>query len=239
MSGPNRVFGTLILWLIALALLAVASSTYASEESVDRATHAALALDVNLKHGRSVYAAQCTSCHGRSGFGDPSRSIPALAGQRFAYLVRQLANFSGDERENAAMHRVLSRPNMRAAQSWADLAGYLSRLPGNPAVEIGDGAHLALGRGIFHEQCASCHQADAGGDDDGFVPALNGQHYAYLLGQMQQLAADRRHNVDEDLQRFLRSFDEEDIEGVADYLSRLHRRGKDHQYMREDGTVVD
>lgn len=112
-------------------------------------------------------------------------------------------------------------------------------MPVNPAVEIGDGAYLALGRGIFHEQCASCHQQDAGGDEDGFVPALKGQHYSYLVGQLRQLAADRRHNVDEDLQRFLRSFDEPELEGVADYLSRQHARGKNHQVMREDGSVVD
>ena len=206
---------------------------------MDQATKAALALDANLKHGRSLYSAQCVSCHGRTGFGDRSRSIPALAGQRFAYVVRQLANFSGDERENALMHQVVSRRDVRAAQSWADIAAYLSRMPSNPAAETGDGSHLSLGRGIFHEQCASCHQADAGGDQYGLVPALKGQHYSYLVGQLHQLAADRRHNVDQDLQRFLHSFDEQEIEGVADYLSRQPALGKSHQIMREDGTVVD
>ena len=125
------------------------------------------------------------------------------------------------------------------AQSWADIAAYLSRMPSNPAAESGDGSHLALGRGIFHEQCSSCHQADAGGDQDGLVPALKGQHYSYLVGQLHQLAADRRHNVDEELQRFLHTFDAQEIEGVPDYLSRQHTPGKSHQVMREDGTVVD
>lgn len=239
MRASSRTFGNSRLWLIPVALMALTSSIHASEEWVDQATKTALSLDVNIKHGRSIYDAQCISCHGRLGFGDPARSIPTLAGQRFAYIVRQLANFSGEERENRTMHSVVSRRDLHAAQSWADLAGYLSRMPVNPAVEIGDGAYLALGRGIFHEQCASCHQQDAGGDEDGFVPALKGQHYSYLVGQLRQLAADRRHNVDEDLQRFLRSFDEPELEGVADYLSRQHARGKNHQVMREDGSVVD
>lgn len=227
---------------LSLALIAMTSwiaTARASEESVDQATKTALSLDVNLNHGRDVYNARCSGCHGRTGYGDRSRSIPALAGQRFAYLVRQLANFSGEERENATMHRVVSSRQVRAEQSWADLAGYLSRMSMNPAAETGDGAHVALGRGIFHEQCALCHHLDGGGDEDGLVPALTGQHYSYLVGQFRQLAADRRHNVDEDLQRFLRSFDEAEIEGIADYLSRQHSRGENHQLMRENGTVID
>lgn len=70
------------------------------------------------------------------------------------------------------MHRVVSRRGVRAAQSWADLAGYVSRMPSNLSAETGDGAHMALWRGIFYEQCVSCHQSDAGSDQDGLVPAL-------------------------------------------------------------------
>jgi cytochrome c553 len=237
MSAFNKIFDTLA--LAAIALLVMLAAARASEESVDEATKTALSLDARLKHGRSLFIAQCASCHGRTGYGDSSRSIPALAGQRFAYIVRQLANFSGNERENDIMHHVVAQPNMRRAQSWADVAAYLSRLPVNPAAETGDGTHLALGRGIFHEQCASCHEADAGGDQDGLVPALKGQHYSYLLGQLRQLAADRRHNVDEEVLRFVRSLDEQEKQGVADYLSRQHEPGKNHQLMRENGTLVD
>ena len=79
-------------------------------------------------------------------------------------------------------------------------------MPVPATVETGDGAHVALGRGIFHEQCASCHREDARGDDDGFVPALRTQHSPYLVSQMHKLADGHRHNVDENLVRFLRSF---------------------------------
>jgi cytochrome c553 len=237
MSSFNRTFDALA--FAAIALLVTLAAARASEESVDQTTKTALSLDAHVKHGRALFISQCASCHGPRGRGDSSRSIPALAGQRFTYIVRQLANFSGDERENDAMHHVVDRPSMRAAQSWADVAAYVSRLPMNPAAETGDGTYLTLGRGIFHEQCTSCHQYDAGGDQDGLVPALRGQHYSYLLGQLRQLAADRRHNVDEDLQRFIRSLDEQEMRGVADYLSRQHAPGKNHQVMRQDGTLVD
>jgi cytochrome c553 len=233
----NRTFSSLA--LAAVAATAALPGAHASEASVDLATKTALSLDANIKHGRALFVAQCAGCHGRTGHGDLSRSIPGLAGQRFAYIVRQLANFSGDERENEAMHHVATRPNMRGAQSWADVAAFLSRLPENPAAETGDGSYLALGRAIFQEQCASCHQSDAGGDEDGLVPSLKGQHYSYLLGQMRQLAAERRHNLDEDLLRFIQHLDEPEKQGVADYLSRQHAPGNSHEIMRQNGTVVD
>ena len=237
MRAFNRTFDALA--LAAIAVLVTLAAARASEESVDEATKTALSLDAHVKHGRSLFISQCAGCHGTTGHGDSSRSIPALAGQRFAYIVRQLANFSGDERENDTMHHVVNRPNMRGPQSWADVAAYVSRLPVNPAAETGDGTHLTLGRGIYREQCASCHLPDAGGDQDGLVPALKGQHYSYLLGQLRQLAADRRHNVDEELQRFIQSLDEPEKQGVADYLSRQHESGKNHQVMRQNGTLVD
>jgi hypothetical protein len=39
--------------------------------------------------------------------------------------------------------------------------------------------------------------------------------------------------------RFLRSFDDRDIDATADYLSRLRGPGAVHKVMRDDGVVVD
>ena len=185
MASRMRAFGRQFarLALAAIAVSVTLAAARASEESVDQASKTAFSLAAHAKHGRSLFIAHCAGCHGPTGHGDLRRSIPALAGQRFTYIVRQLANFAGEERENDAMHHAVSRPDMRGAQSWADVAAYVSRLPENAAAETGDGSYLVLGRGIFSEQCASCHQPNAGGDQDGLVPALTGQHYSYLLGQ--------------------------------------------------------
>jgi hypothetical protein len=45
--------------------------------------------------------------------------------------------------------------------------------------------------------------------------------------------------VDEDRLRFIQSLDEHEKQGVADYLSRQHEPGKNHQVMRQNGTLVD
>ena len=153
--------------------------------------------------------------------------------------MRQLANFAGGERDSDAMHQVISRKEMREPQTWVDIAAYLNRSAPARRAQTGNGADLELGEGIFHEQCASCHRGDAHGNADGFVPSLRNQHYGYLVMQIHKLGEGYRHNVDENLMRFLHNFDERDMTATADFLSRLRGPGAVHTIMRNDGVVVD
>jgi cytochrome c553 len=230
--------GTTVLFLVAIALSLPASAASA-EERVDHRTQEALAMDAHPVRGKALYSEYCSRCHGGAGQGNAGEVSPALAGQRFTYLIRQLANFAGAERESDTMHGVAIQPAINDPQEWVNIAAYLNRLTPQIDTQIGSGKSLQLGRGIFHEQCASCHGADASGDQDGFVPSLRHQHYAYLDKQMHNLADGYRHNADEDLVRFMRSFDERDRRGVADYLSRLQESGKIRKNMRQDGIVVN
>ena len=195
--------------------------------------------DADPKRGAVLFAANCAKCHGQNGHGDAARVIPALAGQRFAYLVRQLSNFAGEQRDSVAMHQVVAQAPLRDPQSWVDIAAYMNAAPVIPAATPGKGTDVALGRGIFHEQCTSCHRADARGGDDGLVPSLRNQHYAYLRSQLHKIAADYRHNVDENLVRFFASFDAREIDATADYLSRLRGPGAERRKMRGNGVLVD
>jgi cytochrome c553 len=236
MAGINAVHKAIF---FAAAVLMAAAGAGASEESVDRATQSAMSLDVHPDRGASQFARYCATCHGPLAQGDAGKGIPALAGQRFAYLVRQLANFAGGERDSGAMHAVLSRQELQEPQTWVDVAAYLNKSRLSPGTQTGDGTRLALGRGIFRGQCATCHRADARGGSDGFVPSLRNQHYRYLVNQLHKLGEGYRHNVDESLVRFLGSFDDDDIRATADYLSRLHGPGAVHKIMRDNGVVVD
>jgi cytochrome c553 len=224
--------------LFALSLV-MGAGAVASEVTVDRLTQGALDLDAHAEQGGVEFGRSCSRCHGAAAQGDAEQAIPALAGQRFRYVVRQLANFAGDERESATMQRVLSHPVLKEPQTWVNIAAYVNSLPMRVPAGTGDGTGVALGRGIFHEQCASCHKGDAHGDDEGFVPSLRGQQYTYLVAQLGKLAEGRRHNVDEDLVRFWRSLEARDVRATADYLSRLAGPGHVHKVMRDDGSVVD
>ncbi len=52
----------------------------------------------NIASGKRIFASECAACHGRSGEGNSSGSIPPLAGQHSKYIKRQINNFSNGER---------------------------------------------------------------------------------------------------------------------------------------------
>ncbi len=225
--------------VVATALLSAmaAGTVLASPLSVDEKIRNALQLDQDAARGEKLYATHCAQCHGQRALGSASRVIPSLAGQRRAYLVKQLADFSEEERASREMHAVISKPEIANEQAWADLSGYLNSLPRASFPQTGDGRGLELGEAIFQDQCASCHQQDGRGDDDGFIPSVRDQHYSYLVRQMRSIASWHRLNVDADLVRYFDSLDTEEATAVADYLSRMRGPIQDHERMNNDGTT--
>jgi cytochrome c553 len=219
-----------------IGLLAFAGAN-ASPLSVDEKIRNTLQLDQNVQRGKQLYATYCSNCHGPQALGSAEKILPSLAGQRRAYLVKQLADFSEMERASRTMHGVVSQPALTNEQAWADLSGYLNSLPRTSFPQTGDGRSLELGEAIFQDQCASCHDEDGRGDDDGFIPSLRDQHYSYLVRQMRSIAAWHRLNVDADLVRYLDSLDTQEATAVADYLSRMRGPVKDRDRMNSDGTV--
>jgi cytochrome c553 len=222
---------------IAAAGLLCGATTTASPVRVDRLVRTALQLDPNVSHGAALYLQNCARCHGQGAIGDSHNVIPALAGQREAYLIKELADFTELERDSQEMHAVVARASLNEPQAWADVAAYISRLPPTQFPETADGRGVELGEAIFQEQCASCHEEDARGDDDGFVPSLRDQHYSYLVRQLRAMAASHRLNMDQDLVRFIDSLDSEEMTAVADYLSRLRGPVRDRAKLRDDGEL--
>jgi len=84
--------------------------------------------------------------------------IPSLAGQRQAYVIKQLADFSQGERDSKAMHRTLSRTALNDSQIWVNVAAYVNQLPVTCFPQKGSSKKVLLGETIFREQCSSCHE---------------------------------------------------------------------------------
>ena len=206
---------------LSAAMLTAASVVTAAADRVVELTLDALDLNADAGRGAALYSEECASCHGREAQGAGQHDIPALASQRRAYIIRQLAAFSERDRIATQMHQVVSREAVSEPQSWADLALYLNNLPPPEGADTGDGKYLSLGETSYEQFCRGCHEADGRGDDDGFVPSLRNQHYRYLMKEMRKLAAGHRFNVDEDLARFLNSLKADEMQGLADYLSRM------------------
>ena len=154
---------------------------FASPERVDELVKTALDIDPNLKRGASLYAAQCKQCHGVSAFGDANKLIPALAGQRRAYIIKQLADFTELERDATQMHVIVTRKGVSETQDWADLAAYLNGLKPTPTPQSGNGKYVSLGEASYRQWCASCHEDDGRGDetDSSRRFAINTMHTSF------------------------------------------------------------
>jgi len=81
-----------------------------------------------LGRGTEVYRQSCSGCHGKSGDGNRELEIPKLAGQNYAYLVRQIHDAVEGRRPNFDASHVKLLKNL----DYADITGvadYLARIP--------------------------------------------------------------------------------------------------------------
>ncbi len=81
-----------------------------------------------LSRGAEVYRRSCASCHGKSGDGNAQLEIPKLAGQNYAYLVRQVHDAVEGRRPNFDLSHV----KLLKTLNYADIMGvadYLARIP--------------------------------------------------------------------------------------------------------------
>ena len=78
------------------------------------------------------YRVNCSHCHGPSGEGKDARGVPRLAGQDFAYLLRQMHDVVDGRRANmrATHYRALYDLDVQALMR---LASYLAHLSGGGA----------------------------------------------------------------------------------------------------------
>lgn len=89
--------------------------------------------DGNLAAGKSIYEHQCVTCHGSNGEGNDDALIPAIGGQRYEYVLRQLASFAAGHRGNVEPH-VSDFAASLSPDDMGAVADYVSRL-GAPAAE--------------------------------------------------------------------------------------------------------
>jgi cytochrome c553 len=96
----------------------------------------------------------------------------------------------------------------------------MSRLPRQWTKQYGSGEHTAIGMQAYARACASCHGATGDGNNELRMPRVAGQHYRYLVKQIDMMIGGARFNVSWDHSKLLESLTDEEITGVADYLAR-------------------
>ncbi len=212
-----------LLWLMLAAAAAhwqpsVSADATAPESAAEY--RAIIQAHPDAAHGRVLFET-CMRCHGANAGGAADGSVPALAGQHLRVIARQLVDYRHDERWDGRMEHFADFPYLVFAQDVADVAGYINGLERTGARVQGPGDAVDHGRRAYARGCASCHGAHGEGSADKAYPRLAGQHYPYLVRQMHDALEGRRPNFSPAHVRLLSHFERDDIEGVADYLSRL------------------
>jgi len=212
--------------LIVLVLLVIESVAWAQSPppriARDREFTEGAWLEPNIEHGAELFQT-CAACHGRDGRGTEDGEVPAIAGQHGSVLLKQLTDFRHDQRWEERMQHFTDRHHLAGPQDLTDVAAYVAYLPRFPATAkgIGDGSALGVGASMYFQKCERCHGPLGQGDLLLRRPRLAGQHYAYLLRQLQETAANKRPGMDRAHVDMLQDISPDELRGVADYLSRV------------------
>ncbi len=186
----------------------------------------ALAEGGNVAAGKEAYQV-CSACHLPSGFGRRDGSYPKLAGQHSTVLIKQIADIRARVRETSGMHSFVME--LRDPRDIADVAAYIEGLcipPGNGRYILPDREQqIADGRQMFTRDCADCHQAQGQGNKEKGYPVLAGQHYRYLLRQMQDIRDGYRQNGDPNMAKAIAKYKNDSLQGMAAFLSSLETPG--------------
>ncbi len=202
-----------ILAVIAAAAAQAVSTRQEELAQVRRATP-------NLEHGAGQFDT-CGACHGPDGGGTRDGQVPRIGGQHLSVLWKQLIDYQYDRRWDLRMEHFTDRHHLPDAQAVADVSAYIHQLdPRDPPGE-GGGTLLGKGAALYAQLCRSCHGAAADGDAARTVPRIARQHYEYLRRQFYDAVDGRRPNFSPAHIRLLARLEHDDIEGIADYLSRL------------------
>jgi len=203
-------------WLCAFALAATSQAVAMS--SATEELDAALRLTPRLDHGAEIFDT-CAACHGHDGHGATDGSVPAIAGQPVAVIIKQIVEFRYDARLNVRMQHFVDRHHLTAPQELADVAAYVSSLPPRQPAPAGQSPAAAHGASLYGSRCASCHGGYGEGNASARVPRLAGQRVEYLEEQLHDVAEGRRPSMQRDHARLLARWSAEDLDAVSQYLA--------------------
>lgn len=168
----------------------------------------------------------CGICHGVDGISAPAH-FPKLAGQKRAYIEKQLRDFLSGLRtnDNGQMSGTGDFPDHALGLA----AAYFSQLPA-PSPASREGNDISRARTIVEvglpesgvPACRSCHNADAS-----IEPWLEAQHAGYLAKQLKDFKSGIRGN-DKTMADIARRLSDDDIENVADFLASTPRSPGKH-----------
>ncbi len=158
-------------------------------------------------------AAVCVACHGDEGRSTQA-VYPILAGQTARYMYLELRDYQEGRRSHPLMTPMvagMTRDEMR------ELADYFAKQKPPTQTFAVDPAKAALGKAKADETlCTMCHLGGFAGQNE--VPRVAGQHYDYIVKQLNDFKARNRTNDAGSMTSVAGTLSPQDIENLAHYL---------------------
>jgi cytochrome c553 len=174
----------------------------------------------NIERGQEAFRT-CRSCHRQDGFGRVDGIYPKLTGQHASVIIKQVTDIRSGLRSNPKMAPFVAA-DVVTTQEIADFAVYLANATTIKENGKGPGDQVCLGEKTYTQKgCVKCHGKRGEGNSEQLYPVVAAQHYSYLLREMELIKLGIRGNSHPDMVALLRDFSTDELEAVADYLSRL------------------
>jgi cytochrome c553 len=180
----------------------------------------AIELTADIENGKKIYPL-CATCHMQNGWGKQDGSFPVIAGQHRNVLIKQLSDIRTKNRDNPTMYPFTDPASIGGIQGISDVTSYIASMEKDPKPGIGNGQNLKMAKDIYMKDCVQCHGDGGQGNNDAFYPSLKGQHYHYLLRQLKWIRDGYRKNSNPLMVTKVKSLSDEELDAIADYLSRL------------------
>lgn len=180
-------------------------------------------LAADEKRAIEIVGDKCYYCHGMEGEGSTHR-YPRLAGQREAYIIKQLTDFRAGER-TGTMNKMAAG---LTDEEIKGLASYFSKKPTlSHTIRKKDKEIAEVGRYLFQRgnkfsgviACAQCHGEKGDGTDE--LPRLAGQHKRYVVSQLLAFNKRKRTNDNEVMHSVASKLTRFEIEALSTYVSGL------------------
>src|SRR6185369_13904954 len=118
------------------------------------------------------------------GEGATDGTVPAIAGQSYTVVAKQIVDFRAGTRSDPRMEHFTNRQHLSFSQPIADVSMYIASLPPPAPKAAPPGTSTDRGAMAYARTCARCHGELGEGKEDTLAPRLAGQHYSYLLSQL-------------------------------------------------------
>lgn len=204
---------------IALSLF-IPMSGHANDRLDESRFTEALGATPNIENGKELYK-YCVTCHGPEGWGTTSGSYPQIAGQLYTVTIKQLNDIFAKRRGNPIMEAFTSDNVLRSGQDIADLATYIAQMPMTDQNGKGRDRDLALGEKLYEENCTECHGDQGEGNEEDYIPRLQGQHYNYLMRQFSMIRNGHRKNADEKMVKQIENMSLKEQQAIMSYTAKL------------------